>query len=45
MDDKKKKKEFIKPTAEIVDFANDDIITFSNGGEFPEDWTGETWGA
>ena len=30
MDDKKKK--YVIPDAELVSFANEDIITFSNGG-------------
>ena len=44
MDDKKKKYE--KPEAEVLDFANDDIITKSltDGGEDPG-YTGEDWGA
>ena len=41
MDDKK---EFVKPEAEIVAFADDDIITFStNEGAYPDEWTGEPW--
>ena len=43
MDDKKKKKEYVQPEANIIEFATDDIITFSNGGEFPDTWTGEWW--
>ena len=31
MDDKKNK--FVIPDAELINFANDDIITVSNGGE------------
>lgn len=46
MNDKKKKK-FIIPDAEVVDFENQDIITLSNGGEAGADWTkddnGEGW--
>ena len=29
MNDKKKKKEFVVPAAEMVDFTNEDIITLS----------------
>ena len=37
MDDKKKK--FITPQAEVVDFANDDIITISTTAAYaPDDW-------
>ena len=36
MDDKKKK--FIVPDAELVDFANDDIITLSALGTGNSDW-------
>lgn len=43
MNDKKKKKEFVIPEAEIVDFTNEDIITSSNewgdaGGNNAEFW-------
>lgn len=38
-----KKKKFEKPEAEVIDFSNSDIITLSNGGEFPDEWTGEGW--
>ena len=43
MDDKKKK--FVIPDAEVVDFAMEDIITESlmKGGEFGDVWTGEDW--
>ena len=45
MNDKKKKKEFVKPEAEIVDFANDDIITLSSQTEAEwYDGTTEYWG-
>lgn len=43
MDNETKKKVFLKPEAEIVDFADEDIITFSNGGDAPNSWTGEPW--
>ena len=36
MDDKKKK--FVIPDAEVVDFAMEDIITWSNRGMLPDDW-------
>ena len=47
MNDKKKKKEYVIPAAELVDFANDDIITLSsldtnNGGWVGDDNT-EDW--
>ena len=42
MDDKKKKK-YIIPEAEIIELSTGDIITWSNGGEFPDDWEGEDW--
>ena len=42
MDDKKKK--FIKPVAIVVDFVNEDIITYSTGDTYPDDWIGEDWG-
>lgn len=32
MDDKKKKKEYVKPEAEILTFEGDDIITLSDRG-------------
>ena len=32
MNDKKKKKEYVIPEAELVEFANDDIITLSGLG-------------
>ena len=41
MDDKKKK--YVIPEAEIVDFADEDIITFTNSGVFPDEWIGEDW--
>ena len=44
MDDKKKKK-YVIPEAEILDFANDDIITLSTGTDTAE-WgsgDGEWW--
>lgn len=41
MDDKKKKK-YVIPEAEILDFANDDIITLS-GAETAEWGEGEWW--
>lgn len=43
MDDKKNKKEFINPDAEIVDFTDEDIITMSVGGT--AGWGGEDFGA
>lgn len=46
MNDKKKKK-FIIPEAEVVNFDNEDIITLSNGGEAGANWltddNGEGW--
>ena len=39
MDDKK----FVIPEAEILDFAAEDIITYSVNAEFPDEWTGEDW--
>ena len=45
MDDKKKK--FVVPEAEIVNFIEDDIITASTQTEFPYNWSGddtELWG-
>ena len=45
MDDKKKKKEFISPEAEVINFDNNDIITLSGYEEM--DWndggTREGW--
>lgn len=41
MDDNKK---YLIPMAEIVLLATDDIITYSNGGTYPDEWTGEDWG-
>ena len=44
MDDKKKK--YVIPEAEIVDFAENDIITLSNGVQaalWEDDDNGETW--
>lgn len=41
MDDKRK---FLIPKAEIVLLAIDDIITYSNKGTYPDEWTGEDWG-
>ena len=38
MDDKKK--QYVKPEAEIVEFANEDIITVSDGGTLG--WGGGT---
>ena len=38
MNDEKKK--FIVPEAEIVDFVDEDIITYSTGGEYGDAWTG-----
>lgn len=38
MDDKKT---FIRPIATIIDFDNNDIITYSSRGTAPDDW-GET---
>ena len=46
MDDKKKKK-YIIPEAEVVDFADDDIITYSDGTQraaWDDDNNGERWG-
>lgn len=39
-------KKFIKPLLEIVDFANDDIITLSNRGTLTgfEDGDADPWG-
>ena len=45
MNDKKKKKEFVIPVAEIVDFTNEDIITASDNGK--GEWDAgvvEPWG-
>ena len=39
MDDKKKKK-YVIPEAEVLDFANDDIMTTS-GGDGGEWWMGD----
>ena len=39
MNDKKKNKKYVIPEAEILDFANDDIITLSNYGKLR--WWGE----
>ena len=41
MDDKR---QFSIPKAEIVLLAIDDIITYSNKGTYPDEWTGEDWG-
>ena len=38
-----KKKKFVKPDAQVIDFANDDIITVSKGDTFGKGWTGEEW--
>ena len=43
MNDKKKKKEFVIPEANVVEFANDDIITVSTGETAY--WGGENFGA
>ena len=43
MEEKEKKKVFVKPEAEVLDFGNNDIITFSNGSEYPDEWIGERW--
>ena len=46
MDDKKKK--FVIPDAEVVDFAMEDIITYSSGTQralWVDDDNGEEWGA
>ena len=45
MDDKKKKKKFIIPEAEVIEFNNNDIITLSmgvNGLNWDDDDNGET---
>lgn len=42
MDEKKKKKEYEVPEAELVSFVEKDIITVSNGGDDPG-FTGEDW--
>ena len=39
MDDKKKNKEYVKPEADLVEFADEDIITVSVGTE--AGWGGE----
>ena len=41
MDDKKKN--FTVPEIEIIYFEDNDIITYSNGGEYPNEWIGEPW--
>ena len=41
MDDKKKK--YTKPEAEIIDFANEDIITVSNNANWVGDDNTEDW--
>ena len=44
MDDKKNKKKYVIPEAELVDFANNDIITVSGRGllgDIGEDEDGE----
>lgn len=38
MDDKKKNKKYVVPEADLVEFADEDIITASAGG------AGGTWG-
>ncbi len=46
MNDKKKKKEYVIPEADLVEFANDDIITVSAGTEtagWNTDNNTETW--
>ena len=40
MDDKKKKK-YVIPEAEVVNFDNEDIITLSSGDT--ANWEGENW--
>ena len=47
MNDKKKKKEFVIPVAEIVDFTNEDIITASltKGGTAEWDEGNRDWWA
>ena len=42
MDDKKKK--FIIPEAEVIEFTNDDIITRSGNADWEEDGNWEDWG-
>ena len=42
MDDKKKKR-YVIPEAEILDFANDDIITLSSGDTATWNDGGEWW--
>ena len=44
MDDKKKKK-YVIPEAEILDFANDDIITLSTGADEATWGDGAEWWA
>ena len=41
--DNKKQKEFIVPEAIIIAFDDEDIITYSNRGEYPNEWIGEPW--
>lgn len=42
MDDKKKKK-YIKPEADVLDFINEDIITTSNNANWVNDDNMEDW--
>lgn len=44
MDNKKKKKEYVVPEAEVTEFSGDDIITLSNHAEAGFIETGETEG-
>ena len=37
MDDKKKK-QFVAPEAEIIDFSEEDIITMSSGNDMLRNW-------
>ena len=42
MNDKKQKK-YIVPSAEIIQFQNDDIITFIHSDVYGNGWEGENW--
>ena len=44
MEDKKKKKEYVVPEAEVTEFSGDDIITLSNHAPNGFKDTGETEG-
>ena len=37
-------KKFLIPEVEIVILVTDDIITYSKGSTYPDEWIGEDWG-